>query len=126
MKKAYLLILLFFTLTTLTSLCQNKNTTTLYGHFYTTSDEIEELYLGKFGVRSHLNRDPDYHGKINKKKTFRIELNIDTPSFYKVGDLWVGHIIFIEPGDSINITLKPIKDAEKGDKKEKSYSKNIF
>lgn len=112
MKKTSLLILLFFTLTTLTSLCQNKNTTTLYGHFYTTSDEIEELYLGKFGVRSHLNRDPDYHGKINKNKTFRIELNIDTPSFYKVGDLWFGHIIFIEPGDSINITLKPIKDEE--------------
>ncbi|MGX7688115.1 TlpA family protein disulfide reductase [Flectobacillus roseus] len=126
MKKTSLLILLYFTLTTLTSLCQNKNTTTLYGHFYTTSNEIENLDLMKFGVRSHQSRDPDYIGKIRKDKTFKIELNIDTPSFYKVGDLWVGHIIFIEPGDSINITLKPIKDADKRREKGEILSRSYI
>lgn len=78
MKNKSLSMLLIFTLTTLTSICQNKSITTVYGHFYTTSNEIENLDLMKFGVRSHLSRDPDYIGKIRKDKTFKIELNIDT------------------------------------------------
>lgn len=114
--KKYILLMLILTLGGLHSaLCQNS--AVLYGHFYTTSDEIENVELIKLGVRSHLNYNPDYSGKIKKDKTFKIRLNIDSPSFYKIGDLWFGHIIFIEPGDSLNITLKPIKDEEERKKR---------
>jgi thiol-disulfide isomerase/thioredoxin len=111
MKKYIVLIILFTVLGLNTAICQTN--AIISGHFYTTSNDIENLVLTKLGVRSHLNFDPDYNGKIKKDKSFHINVNLDSPSFYRVGDLWVGHFIFIEPGDSINITLKPIKDSEK-------------
>ncbi len=112
MIKSIFYTLLLLGLITSKNFSQNKKGTVIYGHFYTDSDEIENIDLIKLGVHSHLSYSVDAHAKINKNKTFRIELNIDTPSFYKVGDLWFGHIIFIEPGDSLNITLNLIKDEE--------------
>lgn len=123
MKKYLVLILLFTVLGLNTAICQTNSI--ISGHFYTTSNDIDNLVLTKLGVRSHLNYDPDYNGKIKKDKSFHINVNLNSPSFYRIGDLWIGHFIFIEPGDSINITLKPIKDAElrrqKGERLNKDY-----
>jgi thiol-disulfide isomerase/thioredoxin len=122
-KYLYLLILTILFLVNNVS-GQSVKKTIIQGHFYTVTDEIENLSITKLGMRSHLGYNPDYRQKLTKDKTFKIQLNIDNPSFYKIGDLWHGHIIFIEPSDSLNITLSPLKDAETRRQKGEIISKD--
>lgn len=86
---------------------QSLDSATLKGFYY--GNEIKEFELQKQGVRTLLNKDPDVETKINEDKSFKIILNISAPSFYKIGDLYVGHTIFIEPNDRLFVSLKKRK-----------------
>lgn len=91
--------------------CQTTKSAIITGTY--KSDSMNAFEIKKQGVRSLLTYDPDYNVNLDKSKAFKIKLNLTSPSFFTISDLFIGHTIFIEPNDSINIALKPIKDIEK-------------
>jgi len=106
MKKIFFVIGLTILLT-YNSKSQTTDSTILKG--FSFSNDLKIVEIRKQGVRTLLNKDPDIEAKLNKDKSFKTVIDITTPSFYKIGDLYVGHTIFIEPNDKIFISLKPIK-----------------
>ena len=76
------------------------------GQFLDKGFKIVEI--SKCGIRSHLNYDPDFEIPVNINRTFQQTLKIMSPSYYRIGDLFVGHTIFLEPFDSIDIKFIPV------------------
>jgi thiol-disulfide isomerase/thioredoxin len=88
---------------------QNSNDSVLLsGHF--TDKGFKVLEIVKCGIRSHLNFDPDFEIAVDNKRKFKQLLDIKAPSYYRIGDLYVGHTIFLEPKDTVVITLNPDQD----------------
>ena len=97
--------------------CQDKKNAVLTGSFYIKEGVGNTFYLSKMGNRTSLNYNADYEAKLSKSSRFSITVKENSPSFYKIGDMYVGHTIFLEPNDSVNITLSPIKGWDERTKK---------
>lgn len=67
---------------------------------------FKAVSIEKTGVRNHLRFNPDNLIAILSDKTFSSNVPISGMGFYKVGDYFVGHKMFLRPGDSIRIFLK--------------------
>lgn len=72
------------------------------------SSDLKEISIIKLGLRSHLTYNPDFTIKIDPAGRFSDSISIPSASFYKIGDGWFGHKIFLRPGDSVFITLSKI------------------
>lgn len=72
------------------------------------SSDLEEISIIKLGLRSHLTYNPDFTIKIDPSGEFSGSINIPSAGFYKIADGWFGHKVFLEPGDSVFITLTKI------------------
>jgi thiol-disulfide isomerase/thioredoxin len=74
--------------------------------------EIKVIKFQKQGLRSHLTTDPDIEISLNSKGEFKADVFIASPSFYDLKDLWWGHTMLIQPGDTIKVTLQEIKKSD--------------
>lgn len=101
--KKFIPLSIFF-LIHLTVFCQSKTFT------LTINSDNTKFALTYCGLRATLNYDPDTSFAIVPNKDYTITKKIHAPGFYQIMDGDYGHIIFIEPGDKININLK-IKDS---------------
>ncbi len=77
---------------------------------------FKAVSIEKIGVRNHLRFNPDNLIPILPDKTFSSDIRISGKGFYKVGDYFVGHKMFLRPGDSIRIFLKKRLIKRKEDK----------
>lgn len=70
------------------------------------SIDFKSINISKYGIRKHLKVNPNNLIPIQPDGTFSSVIPIEGKGFYKLGDLFAGHEIFLRPGDSIFISLK--------------------
>lgn len=74
---------------------------------------LSELSIQKLGLRVVFSTDPDFSFPIKSKRSRIVKLDLLTRGLYKIGDGFGGHIIYLEEGDTIAISLKEIPDLNK-------------
>ena len=77
-----------------------------------TSGAFDEIPLTRLGLNYLTQETTELSCKVDKKGNFKFSFNLKHPGFYKLGDGWFGHIIFIQPNDSVFITLTPYTKQE--------------
>lgn len=106
MKIVYLLI--FCLVISLNLLA--KDNVYISGNF--TSAAFDEIPLTRFGLNYLTQETTDFLCKVDKKGNFKFSFNLKNSGFYRLGDGWFGHIIFIQPNDTVFITLTPYTKQE--------------
>lgn len=77
-----------------------------------TSRPFTDIPLTQLGIHYNDRQKLDMVAQVDKSRHFMFAFNIFTAGFYRLGDGLFGHIIFIEPGDTIAITLTPYSEKE--------------
>ena len=75
--------------------------------------QLSEFNIQKSGLRIVLPGDPDFNFSLNSKRTDIVKLNLKTSGLYKIADGFNGHIIYLEPNDTVEIGLKEIPNLKK-------------
>ena len=73
------------------------------------SDVLENISFAKLGLNSYLSKNIVFDLPLSKGKTFTKTLYLTEKGMYRIGDGWVGHRVFITPGDTVQLVFKRIK-----------------
>lgn len=108
MNKILLLsILVFFEIET------NGQNNQVVLNYSINSKELSELIIQKLGLRGVFLNDPDYNYTLKEKSNGTIKLDLLTKGLYKIADGIDGHVVYLEEGDTISISLNEIPDLNK-------------
>lgn len=75
--------------------------------------QLSELNIHKLGLREVFSNDPDFSYSLRNKRNGSFKLNLLTKGLYKIADGIDGHIIYLEEGDTISISLNEIPNLNK-------------
>lgn len=76
------------------------------------SHVLESISFTKLGVNGYLPKNIVFELPISKAKSFSGTLSITEKGMYRIGDGWVGHRVFITPGDTVQLIFKRIQQAK--------------
>ncbi|TAG14426.1 MAG: hypothetical protein EAZ35_11525 [Sphingobacteriia bacterium] len=99
-------ILLFISLIIFSSTKSQNAPVTL--NYNISTNQLTELEIVKTGLRVVFPNDPDISISLKSKKSGTKQFNILTNGLYKISDAIEGHLVYLEYGDSISITLTEI------------------
>lgn len=74
-------------------------------HFKVVSDNLNEIAIQKTGLRYPLKADPDLTVHLLQGKA-RLNAPLATKGLYRISDAIDGHIVYLEEGDSAEITMQ--------------------
>jgi len=77
------------------------------------SKDYKKISIVKMGMKSHLNYVPDIDFNIENGKQLDTIINLNGIGFYEIADGYKGHMIFLNSGDTVSLTLNPIPDIKK-------------
>lgn len=97
-------IIIVILLSVITTETYSNNNVVINGKF--ASQPFKEIPLTKLGL-NNINSVSELTATVDKAGHFQFSFFTNEAGFYRLGDGWFGHIVFIEPGDSISITLTP-------------------
>jgi len=81
--------------------------------YYIPTKQLSELNIQKLGLRVVFKNDPDFSYSLKGKRNGIVKLNLLTKGLYKIADGFDGHIIYLEDGDTVSITLNEIPNLNK-------------
>jgi thiol-disulfide isomerase/thioredoxin len=110
MHKIILTLLLFNILTWVETNGQNNPVVLKYS---IPTKQLSELSIQKLGLRGVFFNDPDFNYSLKEKRNGTIKLELLTKGLYKIEDGIDGHIVYLEEGDSISISLNEIPNLNK-------------
>ncbi len=77
------------------------------------SKELSELSIQKLGLRGVFFNDPDFNYSLKEKSNGTVKLDLLTKGLYKIADGIDGHVVYLEEGDTISISLNEIPNLYK-------------
>ena len=75
--------------------------------------QLSELIIQKLGLRGVFLNDPDFTYSLKEKRNGTIKLDLLTKGLYKIADGIDGHVVYLEEGDTISISLIEIPNLNK-------------
>ena len=75
--------------------------------------QLSELSIQKLGLRGVFLNDPDFTYSLSDKRNGTVKLDLLTKGLYKIADGIDGHIVYLEEGDTISISLNEIPNLNK-------------
>ena len=107
----FILSLLFFNIFILVETNGQNNPVVL--NFSIPTKQLSELSIQKLGLREVFLNDPDFDYSLKEKRNGTIKLDLLTRGLYKIADGIDGHIVYLEEGDTISISLTEIPNLDR-------------
>ena len=107
----FIITLLFFNIFILVETNGQNNPVVL--KYSINSKELSELSIQKLGLRGVFSNDPDFNYSLKDKSNGVVKLDLLTKGLYKIADGIDGHIVYLEEGDTISISLNEIPNIYK-------------
>lgn len=107
----FIITLLFFNIFILVETNGQNNPVVL--KYSINSKELSELSIQKLGLRGVFLNDPDFNYSLKDKSNGVVKLDLLTKGLYKIADGIDGHIVYLEEGDTISISLNEIPNLYK-------------
>lgn len=91
------------------------------------SNPFKEIPLTRLGLSYNAKDVSEITATVDDSGHFQFSFFANEAGFYRLGDGWFGHIIFIEPDDTVAITLIPYppKEIKSGTPLHRSFNKMI-